>query len=161
MKTDLILKVLEANGRASLEDIAAATGYTAQEVAARLDAYQKEGIINGYRAIIDYDKANVNRVQALIDVSVKPKKNHGFDEIAEMIAHLEEVDTVLLMSGGYDLSVVMSGKSFQDIALFVAKRLSPMDDVVSTATHFVLKTYKKDGHLFGGELKDERGLTTL
>jgi len=97
-------------------------------------------------------------VQAIIELRVSPKRDCGFDEVAANIARFDEVDSVMLMSGGYDLSLVMSGKSFQDIALFVAKRLSPLDDVLSTATHFVLRTYKKDGVLYGLEPTDEREL---
>ncbi|MEG0877861.1 MAG: Lrp/AsnC family transcriptional regulator [Oscillospiraceae bacterium] len=151
-----ILKVLEDNARASLEDIAAMVGITAGEVAAKIDEYQKEHIINGYKALVDWEKAGVPRVQAIIELRVSPRRDRGFDEIAMAVANLDEVDSVSLMSGGYDLALVISGKSFQDIALFVAKRLSPLDGVLSTATHFVLRTYKKDGVLFGNDNVDER-----
>ena len=134
-----ILKILEENARISLEDIATMVESTPEEVAKQIDAYQQAHVINGYKALIDWDKAGADRVQA-------------------NIARFDEVDSVMLMSGGYDLSLVMSGKSFQDIALFVAKRLSPLDDVLSTATHFVLRTYKKDGVLYGLEPTDEREL---
>ena len=128
---------------------------------------KKEGNIHGKDtqdpggkrpALIDWDKAGADRVQAIIELRVSPKRDCGFDEVAANIARFDEVDSVMLMSGGYDLSLVMSGKSFQDIALFVAKRLSPLDDVLSTATHFVLRTYKKDGVLYGLEPTDEREL---
>ena len=134
------------------------TGRTVQEVARQLDIWQAGHVINGYRALIDWDKVETPRVQAIIELRVSPKRDCGFDEIAATIARFDEVDSVFLMSGGYDLSLVMSGKSFQDIALFVAKRLSPLDDVLSTATHFVLRTYKKDGVLYGLEPADEREL---
>ena len=124
----------------------------------QIDAYQQAHVINGYKALIDWDKAGADRVQAIIELRVSPKRDCGFDEVAANIARFDEVDSVMLMSGGYDLSLVMSGKSFQDIALFVAKRLSPLDDVLSTATHFVLRTYKKDGVLYGLEPTDEREL---
>ena len=151
-----ILKILEENARISLEDIATMVESTPEEVAKQIDAYQQAHVINGYKALIDWDKAGADRVQAIIELRVSPRRESGFDEIAETIANFEEVDSVMLMSGGYDLSLVMSGKSFQDIALFVAKRLSPLDDVLSTATHFVLRTYKKEGVLFGLEPLDER-----
>lgn len=153
-----ILHILEQNARISLEDLAAMTGKTTQEVARQIDAWQEQHVINGYRALIDWDKVDTPRVQAIIELRVSPKRDCGFDEIAATIARFDEVDSVLLMSGGYDLSLVLSGKSFQDIALFVAKRLSPLDDVLSTATHFVLRTYKKDGVLYGLEPADEREL---
>ena len=133
-----ILKILEENARISLEDIATMVESTPEEVAKQIDAYQQAHVI--------------------IELRVSPKRDCGFDEVAANIARFDEVDSVMLMSGGYDLSLVMSGKSFQDIALFVAKRLSPLDDVLSTATHFVLRTYKKDGVLYGLEPTDEREL---
>ena len=153
-----ILKILEDNARLPLEDIAAMADQTPQEVAAAIDEYAKAGVIKGYKTLIDWDKTDETRVRAIIELKVSPKKDRGFDEIASTIALFPEVDSVMLMSGGYDLSLVMSGKSFQDIALFVAKRLSPLDDVLSTATHFVLRTYKKDGVLYGLEPTDEREL---
>ena len=153
-----ILKILEENARISLEDIATMVESTPEEVAKQIDAYQQAHVINGYHTLIDWEKAGVPRVQAIIELRVTPKRDCGFDEIAATVASFEEVDSVMLMSGGYDLSLVMSGKSFQDIALFVAKRLSPLDDVLSTATHFVLRTYKKDGVLYGLEPTDEREL---
>ncbi len=155
---DRILRILEQNARISLEDIAVMVEKTPEEVAKQIDAWQAQHVINGYRALIDWEKAGADRVQAIIELRVSPKRDCGFDEIAATIARFDEVDSVMLMSGGYDLSLVMSGKSFQDIALFVAKRLSPLDDVLSTATHFVLRTYKKDGVLYGVEPADEREL---
>ena len=156
-----ILKILEENARISLEDIATMVESTPEEVAKQIDAYQQAHVINGYKALIDWDKAGADRVQAIIELRVSPKRDCGFDEVAANIARFDEVDSVMLMSGGYDLSLVMSGKSFQDIALFVAKRLSPLDDVLSTATHFVLRTYKKDGVLYGLEPTDERELAVM
>ena len=143
-----ILKILEENARISLEDIATMVESTPEEVAKQIDAYQQAHVINGYKALIDWDKAGADRVQAIIELRVSPKRDCGFDEVAANNARLDEVDSVMLMSG----------KSFQDIALFVAKRLSPLDDVLSTATHFVLRTYKKDGVLYGLEPTDEREL---
>lgn len=151
-----ILRILETNARISLEEIATMTGRTAAEVAAVIDAAKQQRILNGYRALIDWEKAEIAHVQAIIELRVTPRRDCGFDEIASTIAQLNEVDSVLLMSGGYDLSLVVKGKSFQDIALFVAKRLSPIDGVLSTATHFVLRTYKKDGVLYAAEPLDER-----
>lgn len=153
-----LLRILEENARISLEDLAAIAGTTPEAAARQLDVWQQQHVVNGYRALIDWDKTEETRVQAIIELRVSPRRDCGFDEIASTIARFDEVDSVLLMSGGYDLSLTLRGKSFQDIALFVAKRLSPLDGVLSTATHFVLRTYKKDGVLYGLEPADEREL---
>ena len=104
---------------------------------------------------------DTSAVEAVIELNVSPKKSRGFDEIAATIAAFDEVESVLLMSGGYDLQLVIKGQTFQEIALFVAKRLSPLDDVLSTATHFVLRTYKKEGRLYQDDEIDERECTVL
>lgn len=156
-----ILKLLEENARMSVEDIAGITGETPETVARKLDEYTQNHIINGYHALVDWEKAGVSRVQAIIELRVSPRRESGFDEIAETIANFEEVDSVMLMSGGYDLGLVMTGDSFQQIAMFVALRLSPLDDVLSTATHFVLRTYKRDGVTYTDENRDERGYNFL
>ncbi len=158
---DRILKILEDNARLPLEDIAAMVDKTPEEVAAAIDEYAKSGIIKGYKTLVDWDKTDSVRVRALIELKVSPKKDHGFDEIASTIALFPEVDSVMLMSGGYDLGLILTGKSFQEIALFVALRLSPLDDVLSTATHFVLRTYKRDGVMYTDENRDERGYNFL
>lgn len=158
---DKLLTIMEANARLSLEEMAAMLGEAPAAVAKRIDDYQRDGVIRGTRTLIDWEQVGGNGVQALIDVRVSPKKGHGFDEIAEMISLLDEVDSVMLMSGGYDLSVSISGATFHEVAMFVARRLSPLDDVLSTATHFVLRTYKKDGALYAFENKDERESATL
>lgn len=151
-----LLKILENNAQLTLEEMAAMTGETPEAVAAQIDEYRNKGIIRGTRTLIDWEQVGGNGVQALIDVNVSPKKGHGFDEIAQAIALLDEVDGVKLMSGGYDLSVAISGATFEEVAMFVSRRLSPMDDVLSTATHFVLRTYKKDGALFQQDNTDHR-----
>lgn len=150
------LTVLEQNARASLEELASLLDMSAAEVATKIDEYTKAGFIHGYRALVDWERAGVTRVQAIIELRVSPRRDRGFDEIAQAIANFDEVNSLSLMSGGYDLSLVITGKSFQDIALFVAKRLSPLDGVLSTATHFVLRTYKKDGVCYVGDTEDER-----
>ncbi len=154
-----LLKILEKNARISIEDIAVMTQQTPQEIAKAIDMLTQKKVINGYRTLIDWEKADINYVQAIIELKVTPRRDCGFDEIANVITEFDEVDSVLLMSGGYDLSLVVKGKSFQDIALFVARRLSLLDGVLSTATHFVLRTYKKDGAMYENELEDEREST--
>lgn len=151
-----LLHILEKNGRLPVEDIAAMMGKTPVEVAAMMDEAAEKGFVRGYEALVDWEKAGVNLVEAVIELHVSPRKSRGFDEIASVIASFDEVDSVMLMSGGYDLALVLNGKSYQEIALFVVKRLSPLEGVVSTATHFVLRTYKKEGVLFGLEPLDER-----
>ena len=156
-----LLKLLEENARLSVEELAAMLSISPEEVAAQMDDYAKKGVIRGYRAMVDWEKVSTDKVQAVIELRVRPKKSHGFDESAMAISQFDEVQSVLLMSGGYDLQLVIAGHSFQEIALFVAKRLSPMDDVLSTATHFVLRTYKKDGVMYAEEEPDEREWATL
>ena len=156
-----LLKLLENNARLPLEDIAAMLDKPVEEVAALMDEATAKGYIKGYKTLVDWEKVGADRVEAVIELHVSPKKSRGFDEIATTIASFDEVESVLLMSGGYDLQLILTGHSFQEIALFVAKRLAPMDDVLSTATHFVLRTYKKDGVLYADEETDEREWATL
>ena len=146
-----LLKLLEDNARLPIEDIATMLNKSPAEVAAMIDLARAQGIIKGYKTLVDWEKAGVNRVEAVIELNVSPKKSRGFDE----------VESVLLMSGGYDLQLVIKGQTFQEIALFVAKRLSPLDDVLSTATHFVLRTYKKEGRFYQDDEIDERECTVL
>lgn len=156
-----LLKILENNARLPVEDIAAMMDKSAAEVAAMIDLARAQGLIKGFKTLVDWEKAGVNRVEAVIEMNVSPKKSHGFEEIAATIASFEEVESVMLMSGGFDLQLIIKGQTFQEIALFVAKRLAPLDDVLSTATHFVLRTYKKEGKLYLGEEIDERECTVL
>lgn len=156
-----LLKILENNARLPLEDIAAMLNKSTAEVSAMMDLAKAQGLIKGYKTLVDWEKAGADRVEAVIELHVSPKKSRGFDEIANTIAEFDEVESVLLMSGGYDLQLTIKGKTFQEIALFVAKRLSPLDDVLSTATHFVLRTYKREGRMFSAEEIDERECTVL
>ena len=156
-----LLRLLENNARLPLEDIAAMLARTPEQVAEMMDEAAAKGYIRGYGALVDWEKAGVNVVEAVIELHVSPRKSRGFDEVAATIASFHEVDTLLLMSGSYDLQVIIKGRSFQEIALFVAKRLSPLDDVLSTATSFVLRTYKRGGRLYQAEEIDERECTVL
>ncbi len=151
-----LLKLLENNARLPLEDIAAMLDKPVEEVAALMDEATAKGYIKGYKTLVDWEKVGVDQVEAVIELHVSPKKSRGFDEIATTIASFDEVESVLLMSGGYDLQLIIKGKTFQEVALFVAKRLSPLDDVLSTATHFVLRIYKREGKLYQLEEIDER-----
>ena len=160
-KMEELLHILEKNARLPLEDIAAMMDVPATEAAALLDEAKEKGYVRGYQALVDWEKAGVNQVEAVIELHVSPRKDRGFEEIAATIAAFEEVDGVMLMSGGYDLLVTIKGQSFQQLALFVAMRLSPLDDVLSTATSFVLRPYKRGGILFQDEEIDERECTGL
>lgn len=156
-----LLKLLETNPTLSAEQLAVMLDTDPARVARQIDRATRNGIIKGYRAIIDWEKTGTAMVKALIELKVTPKKGRGFDEIAMAIASMDEVEGVTLMSGGYDLLVEIKAKSFQDIAMFVFRRLSPMDDVNETATHFVLRPYKQNGIIFHDEEEDERGFNSL
>lgn len=153
---DQLIQILANNARLSAEQLAAMTGSTPAQVAARIDALQAEGVIRGYKAIVDWEKTDRDFCTARIELKVTPKSGMGFDEIAVTIAQFDEVESVELMSGGYDLGLTVTGKTFKDVAMFVAQRLAPLDSVESTATHFVLKTYKQGGIMTCGQEKDER-----
>lgn len=157
-----LLRLLEENSRLSMEQLASLTGMSAQEVAEKIDRYEREGVIRSYGAIIDWEKTDRSYVSALIELKVSPKRDYGFEEIARTLMDFPEVETVYLMSGGYDLALTVSGESFRDIAMFVAHRLSPLDSVLSTATHFVLRRYKERGVIICSEEdNDEREVTML
>lgn len=153
---DKLLSLLEENSRLTNEQLATMLNTTEKDVAQKIQAYEKAGIIKGFTAIIDREKIDKEYVLAIIELSVTPKKDYGFEEIAKTIAEYEEVESVYLMSGTYDLAVFVNGKTFKDIALFVAKRLSTLDSVVSTATHFLLSKYKEKGFILSGDEVDER-----
>lgn len=157
-----LLKILETNPTLTPRQIGAMLGMDEEEVAREIAELTASGVIKGYRAIIDWDKVSQNHVRALIELKVATKKDRGFDEIAMTIAALDEVESVTLMSGGYDLLVEIKAKTFQEIAMFVFKRLSPMDGVNETATHFVLRPYKQFGiPYYDDEEIDERGMNSL
>ena len=153
---DQLVQILADNARLTSQQLAAMTGSTPQEVEKRLAALQSEGVIRGYKAVVDWDKAGRDFCTARIELKVTPKSGMGFDEIASTIAQFDEVESVELMSGGYDLGLTVTGKTFKDVAMFVAQRLAPLDSVESTATHFVLKTYKQGGVMTCGDEQDER-----
>lgn len=135
-------------------------GITPEEVAARIADYEKRGVIKGYSVILNEELADKNAVTAFIEVKVTPKADFGFDELARTIMMYDEVDSVTLMSGSFDLAVTLSGTNYKEIALFVAKRLSSIDGVISTSTHFVLKQYKEQGFFIENEAADERGFVS-
>jgi len=155
---DKLLKLLDENARLTNAQLAVMLGITEQEVKSQISQLERNGVIRGYKSVIDWDRTDRDYVTALIELKVSPKRDLGFEEIAETIMRFDEVESVYLMSGGFDLAVIVNGQTFKDIAMFVAKRLSTLDSVLSTATHFVLRRYKDSGVIFLGEEKDERGV---
>ena len=156
-----ILKILGGNARCPIEDIAVMTGLSEAEVISDIKELEKAGLIRGYKAVIDWEKLDNAYVSALIELKVVPQDEFGFEKVAETIMKYKEVETVYLMSGSYDLCVIVKGKTFQEVAMFVAKELATMHEVTSTATHFVLRRYKElDVELVGDE-QDDRGAYSL
>ncbi len=151
-----ILTIIEKNSRLTVKDIASILGEDEVKVAAEIEALEKEHIICGYHTLINWDKTNDERVDALIEVKVTPQRGLGFDSIAQRIYQYDEVDAVYLMSGSFDFTVLISGKTMKEVASFVSNKLSPMDSVLSTATHFVLKKYKDHGTVIEQPRVDER-----
>ena len=137
-----ILKLLTRNARYTDDDIAAMLGITEAEVKNSIKELENDGFIKGYKAVVDWEKLDDAYVSAIIELNVVPKAGLGFEEVAEKIMKYEQVESVYLMSGVYDLNVVVKGKTLRDIALFVSKELASIDSVTSTTTHFVLRRYK-------------------
>ena len=153
---DELLEILEKDGRRSAADIAEMTGRSEAETAAAIADYERDGVITGYAALVNWEKTEADRVTALIEVKVTPQRDRGFDRVAQRVYSYSEVKACYLMSGGYDLAVVIEGRSMKEVALFVAEKLATIDAVTSTATHFVLKKYKDKGVVFGGVREDDR-----
>lgn len=151
-----ILEILEKNNKYSDEQIAVMLGKTVEEVREAIQKYEKEGVILGYNTLINWEKTGIENVTALIEVKVTPQRGEGFDKVAERIYRFPEVTACYLMSGGFDLTVIIEGKTMKEVALFVAEKLAPLESVLSTATHFVLKKYKDKGTIFEVKQKDER-----
>ena len=158
---DRLLDLIEKKPRLTNAELAVMLGTTEEQVKEQIKTLEESGIIKGYRAIIDKDKAAMQNVTALIEIKVHPKFAHGFEEIAERISQFDEVESVYLMSGGYDLCALVNNKSFQEVAMFVARRLSTLEDVLSTATHFILKRYKEQDIIMFDKPKDDRGNISL
>ena len=153
---DELLNILKTNARTSVEDIAKMIRTTPADAAARIAAYEKAGTIRGYRALVNEDHLPDDRVTAVIEVKVQPEKEGGFDRIAKRISAFDEVVNMYLMSGKYDLLLFVEGKTLRAVASFVSERLATLDGVLSTGTHFMLKTYKLDGVLMDVDKTDDR-----
>jgi len=156
-----ILRMLEKNSRIDLKDQAIMLGVDEVTVANEVAQMEKENIICGYHTMINWENTSQEKVIALIEVKVTPQRGMGFDKLAERIYLYDEVETVYLMSGGYDFTVILNGKTLREVSQFVSDKLSTLDSVLSTSTHFVLKKYKEHGTILAQKHKDERMLMTL
>ena len=157
---EAILAVLEKNSRIDIADLAAMMGVTEVEVANEIADMEKERVICGYHTLINWNKTSDEKVTALIEVKVTPQRGIGFDSIAERIYNYNEVHALYLMSGGFDFTVIIEGKSMKQVALFVSDKLAPLEAVLSTSTHFVLKKYKDHGTVLEASQSDERMMIT-
>ncbi len=153
---DELLKILKKNALETPENLAAMLNMSVEEVRSKIAAYEKEGIIRGYQAIVNEDRLDVRSVTAVIEVKITPEREGGFDRLARRICRFQEVRSAYLMSGAYDLLLFVDGRDLQEVAGFVSEKLAPMEGVTSTATHFMLKTYKHHGLLMESEDEYER-----
>lgn len=153
---DDLIRLLKSNAHAAHEDIAKEMNLSVAEVDARIARLEAEGVIVGYQAIIDSEKIAENAVTAVVEVRITPEREGGFNRLASRIARFEEVQSCYLMSGGYDLLVVVEGRTLQTIAAFIAQKLSTIKGVISTATHFRLKAYKENGTLLHRQENEPR-----
>ena len=151
-----ILTIIEKNSKIDISELAILLGEDEIDVANEVKAMEEEGVICGYHTLIDWDKTSIEKVSALIEVRVTPQRGQGFDSIAERIYKHPEVNSVYLLSGGYDLLVTLEGKSLREVSSFVSDKLAPMDTVLSTATHFILKKYKDHGTVMAKKYEDTR-----
>ncbi|MBR1670590.1 MAG: Lrp/AsnC family transcriptional regulator [Butyrivibrio sp.] len=151
-----ILSIIEKNSRIGVHDLSVLMGEDEVLIANELKTLEDEGIICGYHTMIDWSKTDIEKVNALIEVKVTPQRGLGFDSIAERIYKYPEVTSVYLMSGGFDLMVILEGKTLQEVAGFVSNKLSTLDTVLSTATHFILKKYKDHGTILDRQYEDTR-----
>ena len=152
-----LLRHIEEDSRLTPEQLAVLCHKEVGDIKEMIRKCESDGTILGYSAVIDWEKVDDDRVNALIELSIIPQRDSGFDKVAERIANYPEVKSLYLMSGGYDLAVFIEGKTMKEVAFFVARKLASLDEVTATATHFVLAKFKEKGIMFGTEKKDERG----
>lgn len=158
MDKQKLLNLLETNAKFTLEELAEQLGESVDAVAAQIDTFEKEKVILGYNALIDWEKTKRATVTAMIELKIQPTRGHGFDALAERLVNYPEVKSVYLMSGGYDIWLLIEGKTLKEVAMFVAKKVAPMDGVIATGTHFVLTKYKDEGVVFCDKKGDTRRL---
>ena len=154
---DKLLKCLEDDATLSPEQLAKMLDKETGDIKKMIQKYEKDGVILGYKTIIDWDKTDREYVSALIEVKMMPQRDRGFDRVAEKIYNYPEVQSLYLMSGGFDLAVLIEGKTMREVAYFVAQKLATIEYVTATATHFVLRKYKDKGVIYGDSTVDERG----
>ena len=152
-----LLTLLEKDGRLSAEAIARMLDKETGDIKRMIESYEDAGVILGYKAIIDWDKTDREYVSALIELKITPQQNRGYDHVAEKIYNYPEVESLYLMSGRFDLAVLIEGKTMREVAFFVAEKLATLEDVTSTSTHFVLRKYKDKGIVYGAMPVDDRG----
>ena len=155
-----LLAVIEKNSRIDLKELAVILGVQEMDVVNELEIMEKEGIICGYHTLVNWEKTSNEKVTALIEVRVTPQRGQGFDSVAERIYRYPEVRSVYLISGGFDLMVILEGKTLREVSSFVSDKLSTLDRVLSTSTHFILKKYKDHGTVFVQKTEDEREMIT-
>ena len=160
MLEEKVLGIIEKNSRVSTREMAVVLGTEEIDVINALQSMEEAGIICGYHTMIDWDKTDIDKVTALIEVRVTPQRGKGFDDIAERIYKYPVVNSVYLISGGYDLLVTLEGKSLKEVSRFVSSKLSTLDTVISTATHFILKKYKDHGTIMTRKYEDQREMIT-
>ena len=153
---DPLLKLIRENAAWKPAELAAMLNLSESEVTARIRKYESDRVVLGYRAILDEEKLGLDTVRAVIEVKITPERGGGFDRLAERIAKYSEVQSCYLMSGGYDLLVVVQGSGLREVATFVSEKLATVQGVISTATHFMLKPYKEQGVLMQADLNEER-----
>ena len=154
---DTILKLLEDDATLTPAQLATMLDKEEGDIRQIIRQYEKDGVILGYKTIIDWDKTDREYVNAIIEVKMTPQRDRGFDRVAEKIYNYPEVKSLYLMSGGYDLCVIIEGKTMKEVAYYVAQKLAPIEFVISTSTHFVLRKYKDKGVIYGAQTPDERG----
>ncbi len=153
---DELLKLLKQNALESPKNLARMLNTTEDAVKAKIAGYERSGIIRGYQAVVNTDLMDVDLVRAVIEIKVTPEREGGFNRIAERVSKFPEVESVYLMSGTYDLLAVVAGRNLKDVAFFVSEKLATIEGIISTGTHFMLKTYKNNGVLMEAEKTDER-----
>ena len=154
------MAVIEKNSRIDLKELAVILGVEEIDVVNELQKLEEEGVICGYHTLINWEKTSLDKVTALIEVRVTPQRGQGFDNVAERIYKYPEVRSVYLISGGFDLMVILEGKTLREVSSFVSDKLAPLEQVLSTATHFILKKYKDHGTIFSQKSEDEREMIT-
>lgn len=156
MLNDKILKIIEDNCLLTPEQVAVMVDTDVETVNKIIYEAKKDGTLLGYHAIINWDKSDIKETTALIELKITPQQGKGFDDVAERIYQYPQVESLYLMSGGYDMHVIVKDKSLKDVALFVSGTLATIDGVISTATHFILKRYKDNGTIFENKIVDNR-----